>query len=641
MKRSNKLIHTFIIAVLFVIISIFYVMTSSAQVHAYQTTKWDTNVKVNKDYTFDYTETIEVNFDYPQHGIFRYIPFDGKYRIKNIKVEGDPYDVDTDDGEKVIKIGSASQTITGKKTYKISYTLKYVEDHYSNADLMYIDLVPTEWNTSIDEVSFHMDLPDDFDTQNFSFYTGGYGLTEDLEDHGTLKIDDEKKTVDFKGYIFPSYCGITVYKTLPDGYWNPTISYEWVKYVVLAMLVLILLYIGFKRITVGRDPQIVETVEFYPPEGLSPMEIGYYIDGTVDQKDITSSFFYLADKGYIRIHETSKKSFKFEKLKTLEDGSNKALKKFFKAIFGTSAFKETEVPVIKRSSDIKERLGKAYGDIPALVIDHFKGEDSLYSKASEDAEFIGVALHGFGLGMLCCFDMLYYSLHVESIIFVIFVVVFATAIPIVLEVWMISIHNHRRSRMFAGTTWRMVLASFLYFLYCVVVLAFVSQEEIGFANSYISALTVIFMVLGPVMLLGMKARTEKSARILGQVLGFKNFIRTAELDKLNELVEENPNYFYNILPYAYVFGLTKKWASNFESIHVDNPDWYVSPTGGFNDINRFNVVAMNHMFDSMNRTISDAVASTSDHGSSGGGGFSGGGGGFSGGGGGGGGGGAW
>lgn len=54
----------------------------------------------------------------------------------------------------------------------------------------------------------------------------------------------------------------------------------------------------------GRDPKIVQTVEFYPPEGITPAEAGYIIDGIVNKEDLVSMVIYFADKGYLSIEET-------------------------------------------------------------------------------------------------------------------------------------------------------------------------------------------------------------------------------------------------------------------------------------------------------------------------------------------------
>ena len=44
----------------------------------------------------------------------------------------------------------------------------------------------------------------------------------------------------------------------------------------------------------------------------------------------------------------------------------------------------------------------------------------------------------------------------------------------------------------------------------------------------------------------------------------KEFLENVEKDKLEELINEMPNYFYDILPYTYVFNISKKWIKKFE-----------------------------------------------------------------------------
>ena len=87
--------------------------------------------------------------------------------------------------------------------------------------------------------------------------------------------------------------------------------------------------------------------------------------------------------------------------------------------------------------------------------------------------------------------------------------------------------------------------------------------------------------------------TRQDVRLYGRILGFKDFIETAELDKLNTLIEEDPKYFFNIIPYAYVFGLTDKWINKFESINTKMPEIYTDikttkriMTGYTNDMTR-------------------------------------------------------
>ena len=112
-------------------------------------------------------------------------------------------------------------------------------------------------------------------------------------------------------------------------------------------------------------------------------------------------------------------------------------------------------------------------------------------------------------------------------------------------------------------------------------------------------------------------------------LGFRLYMNTAE--KYRQQFAEKAEIFTQLLPYAIVFGCVTRWAKAFEGIDTSQTNgWYVG--------NRpFQAALLASSLESMNSTISTAIASNpAASGSSG---F--GGGGFSGGGGGGGGGGSW
>ena len=126
-------------------------------------------------------------------------------------------------------------------------------------------------------------------------------------------------------------------------------------------------------------------------------------------------------------------------------------------------------------------------------------------------------------------------------------------------------------------------------------------------------------------------RNKYGNEILGKIRGFKNFLETAEKEKLEMMVYENPSYFYDILPYTYVLGISDKWISQFETIALQAPDWYSSS-------NSFSVVSFGTF---MNSTMSSAKTAMASSPSSSSGGSGGSGGGSSGGGSGGGGGGSW
>ena len=98
---------------------------------------------------------------------------------------------------------------------------------------------------------------------------------------------------------------------------------------------------------------------------------------------------------------------------------------------------------------------------------------------------------------------------------------------------------------------------------------------------------------------------------------------TAEKARLEALVEKDPEYFFNILPYTYALGVSDKWVKQFESIQVEAPNWYVG-TSAF-DIATFSSF-MNDTMSQAESSMSSSPSSSSGGGSSGGGSGGGGGG---------------
>ncbi len=151
------------------------------------------------------------------------------------------------------------------------------------------------------------------------------------------------------------------------------------------------------------------------------------------------------------------------------------------------------------------------------------------------------------------------------------------------------------------------------------------------------AVVAVPLVLGSLALLighrWMPHRTPKGSALLAETLGFREFIRTAEVDTM--AFAERESIFLEYLPYAIVFGVVDEWANRFAALGLDlgaalSGIW-IHPHGSSLD-------RMSSGLGTFTANIGSSMA-TAPPSSGGGGGFSGGG--FSGGGFGGGGGGSW
>ena len=154
--------------------------------------------------------------------------------------------------------------------------------------------------------------------------------------------------------------------------------------------------------------------------------------------------------------------------------------------------------------------------------------------------------------------------------------------------------------------------------------------------THAALIAIPVVIAGIVVVIGSRyvpRRTAQGYAVLRHVDGFRRFIDESEKDRAR--FAEQKNLFSEYLPYAIVFGATKKWARAFEGLDGEPPDtssWY--PYHG-----AFNALLFADAVDGFTVTTAGTLTSVPASSSSGSSGFSGGG--FSGGGGGGGGGGSW
>lgn len=292
----------------------------AAQGIDYETLRYDVDVVISEQNAYAVTETITVDFKSPAHGIYRYITTggdlyyvdeqgnlktaNGKLHISNIDTGGVTLKKSYENDNVVLRLGDADITLTGEYTYTIRYIAEMYDDGTDAFDHVYWDLIPAEWQSPIREASFRVELPKDFDDSTLEWISGptGSGTTGEVEwtRSGNAVSGTLLRPLD-------AYEGVTVRIVLPDGYFTGVRSDTWMGIAggfasLISALIALLL---FKRY--GKDRKIVPVVEFYPPDDLSPAEVGYILNGKADVKDILSLVPYLAHKGYMDIRRLEPK----------------------------------------------------------------------------------------------------------------------------------------------------------------------------------------------------------------------------------------------------------------------------------------------------------------------------------------------
>lgn len=608
---------------------------------------YDVNIKVNIDNTFDITETITAYFFESRHGIYRKIPkknrvtrLDGTKtsntaRITNISVDNE-YTSYTENSNLVLQIGNADKTITGPQTYVIKYTYNIGNDKMSNYDELYFNIIGTEWDTVIGNITFTIDMPKEFDTSKLGFSSGSYGST--VNHNVEYTIVGNKITGSYNGTLGVA-SGLTVRCELEEGYFEKQeIKIETIHIIFMIIPILLALVSVWLWSKYGKDDPVVETVEFYPPAGLNSLEVGFLYKGLADNQDVTSLLIYLANKGYIKIIETeeaglfgTKKSFKITKLKEY-DGNNINELTFLKGLFAprpkisslfkndpsalTSLMEVTETDLynsfyvtmnqISRNINGKENMNKIFektstgktGFVGLMIIAIYLiiTIPPLVVNGESDLIFPALLFPGFG------FTFMFSSVFGKpTTVYVNGKTTRSKATNIIFGLLF--------GGMFGGIPWAaMVLPSLL--------------MEPMYLLIYIIGLISIAVIT--VALTYLPKRTPYGNEMLGKIGGFKTYLETAEKTRLEAMVMQNPTYFYDILPYAYVLGVSDTWVKKFGSIAIQAPTWYAGRSAF--SMHTFNTF-MTETMTSAQRSMSSSPSSSSSGGGSSGGGSGGGGGG--------------
>ncbi len=585
------------------------------------TVNYDVTVDVAKNNSYGFHEHLDMYYVTAHHGIYRYIPMQGQ-KISGIKVPGYDYETYTQSGYHVVKIGSGSYTLTGDNPYDIFYSISMYEDENNEKDMLLLNLVPTDWETDIGSSKCVINLPKEADLSKAKIYSGPYG-TDTNEDNAVLETGNDGKTITVTAKDIPAHHGVTLQLELPQGYWEGAPQFG--KLSIVNMFLFLLGPVGAILVwyLYGRDKHMVKTLEFYPPDDLSPGEVGYLIDGRADKQDVISTIVYLADKGYIEIEEMDRKKFRFIGVREPGMEVPQYVRTVYEGIFPgekrvrTSDQLGSSTTFGRKYQKSKEQLEKMFEGDRAIVRPDSRLARAICTVAAIVPSAAYITWAGINGDEMGGFMLFWSAAHILISVYL-----------------MCSVYDNIRSASKVKTVLKS-LGAIWFFTMGVGILPLTSDALSLLARPKAVAL-VMYLVIGTLISMFFAviaiAKTDSYTDLLGKILGFRDFIKTAELDKLNELVEEDPQYFYHIMPYAYVFGLSNKWIKNFEDLPVVTPDWYRGARG----FDRFDYYMMGRMMSDCSASVSNnIVIPTPSYGGSGGsgGGWSSGGGGWSGGGG--------
>lgn len=618
---------------------------------AMNTRYFNTDVVVREDRSYEVTEHIGVDFLDARHGIYRHIPYKGViYSLdENAKLRPVPYhakitdihsdsglDVTSENGSKVLRLGDADAFAASQEEYKISYTViprVQTEDYYETT----YNVMPGQWQNRIPAGSrFSITFPKEIDHSKLRFYYGSYGGIENAKEILKLTWDGNTVTGILKTDLRIGE-GITFYAPVEKGYFTGANSLSFLRWLLFLPGIAVFLLILILFLKFGKDEPIITSIQYQPPEGLDSAAVGYIIDGSVEDKDVLSLIIYWADKGYVRIEEMADHELCLYKLSELPADAPNYQHTVFRKLFERGAE--------RKISELQYKFRGTLDMAKTQLKNYFKsgGNDMLYTRGSKISRVVSKVLCTLPLAWFMAVTSIYsYTSIGRGVLQVVLWVVLLAGMLIFcsnIDDWYAKANVSRKGT--AAVTLGICFLSTA--VYTGSYIMRVIQREVF---DYIWVLIPVLVMTGAsIGMTGfMKSRTPKCAEWMGRIAGLRDFIETAELDRMNELAKTDPQWFYHVIPYAYVFGLSDVFAKKLKNLSLAAPQWYTPyHSYTFFDYYMFNRL----MISGLNKTASTltvpqpSVTSGTGHGGGGftGGGFSGGG--FSGGGFGGGGGGSW
>ena len=316
-----------------------------------------------------------------------------------------------------------------------------------------------------------------------------------------------------------------------------------------------------------KKRKVIKPMEYVPPPGASPVDflIQYYGASAEPREIFNPLMLYWAERGFITVEEDCKRGLKLTKIKDLErpkskDGFNPDTFEIENKLFET---------LFKDGDDVFYTLaaqGKFKSDYESIMSDCKKQAKKITDGKSRKIKIASLIVSFATL--LIIVAVVGIATENKGVIICIFP---CAAILMAKLAFGLS---DRDGGIPKGSSARFMLVPFFCMFGGVPMAAGFMFLPVSAAAVLLSAIlfcaVTVFFVSEKIDI-----RDGAQLKFYARICGFKQFLLLAEKSKLEMLVEEDPRYFYNILPYCYVLDITEKLKPKFDRIALDGPAWYL------------------------------------------------------------------
>lgn len=541
--------------------------------YAFHFEDYDVTYDVKSNREIKVTEYLKVYYKgYLNTGFIKDIPVNGGELVKNVKV----YETeDGKDGEKsyvwhdvyyenvdgvgfmCVDIGDDSRKSGETHGYIIEYTYCLTKAQ-EGKNCLYLNAIGTARAPYCDikRATVTMILPDG--------YIGGKcfvsKLGNDNEVGYTINNIDGRTAVTLEPRALDYDEGVSFKLDFEDG--SLSTYFEFTPFwFAIAGAVIFIIMLAVKFLCFNNS-KLTPVVNFEAPNKMDPLMMGKLIDNKVNSEDITAMIFYWADKGYIKIDLDDKNDpTLIRTVKALPETCPQYEQLMFANLF---AGNDTVKP-----SRLRYVFYRTVERVTSMVNAQTKG---LYSSKSLGVSIIFALIGGllFGIAPLALALMQISSTYL--LLFPFAAIFLGLIIYALSETIMYNFIKYSASLKFLFSLGVFGVCLALSLLYVFLVPSCVIGVGAKIALCVVSCLIIAFSVI-------IISRTNDYTQKLNEIVGFRNFIQLAEKDRLEKMLESDPQFYYHILPYAQVLGVSDKWEEKFKGITVAPPQWATSSAG--------------------------------------------------------------
>lgn len=350
---------------------------------------------------------------------------------------------------------------------------------------------------------------------------------------------------------------------------NGIINYIFYVIPIIFLIITILIWHKF-----GKNEKPIETTEMYPPKALNSLEVAFYNKGSVNKKDAATLLIYLANKGYLNISISNKQlpsskvnDFKITKLKEY-DGTDLYEQQFIDGLFpkkGKNSFQKNRESS-NESITSKELQNNFYITIIKLLknINNQENRNKIFEKKSLNKRMIIISMIIISYLLITIVPITQYNnTNIKTSILCVLL-----SFTGFLLLFNILTGKYPKTIKLIST---IIFGSVAIIPPMLLVLQELLHDTISLFSYIIGLLSIEIMIL---LTNNIKKRTPYDNEILGKIKSFKIFLQTIDKSQLEELQKQDPNYFYHILPYTNVLGISKQLIKKIENINIQEPTWY-------------------------------------------------------------------